>query len=135
MNANTTLQLPESITHNDIIKTLRSKKNYAISKINVFSVKGQALFPFDQQEGRKIFLYSKIRVSKKDHMFLKYRNMQQRSEIRSSMFMFNQRFPFFTSFLFLFRPAKKKEKKKRKIAPRYSVVSSYSFQCITRVAW
>ena len=29
-----------------------------------------------QQEGRQIFLYSEIRVSKKGRMFLKYRNKQ-----------------------------------------------------------
>ena len=44
LNATMTLQLLESITQNDIIKTLRGKRDYAISEINVSSVKGKAFF-------------------------------------------------------------------------------------------
>ena len=71
LNANITLQLQESITHNDIIKTLKGKKDYAISEINI-----KAFFFVRQEEETKIFLYSERRVSKKDHMFLKYQNRQ-----------------------------------------------------------
>ena len=44
LNANITLQLLESITQNDIIKTLRGKRDYAISEINVSSMKGKSFF-------------------------------------------------------------------------------------------
>ena len=49
------IQLLESITHNDIIKTLQGKKDYAISEINVSSVKGQAIFPSDNKKKEKYF--------------------------------------------------------------------------------
>ena len=68
-----TLSLLENITHNDIIKPLRGKKDHAISKINVSSVKGQALFPYDNKKEKKNFLYREIKVSKhvrvKPHVF------------------------------------------------------------------
>ena len=50
-----TLSLLENITHNDIIKTLRGKKDHAISKINVSSVKRQVLFPYDNNKEKKYF--------------------------------------------------------------------------------
>ena len=58
------------------MKILRGKKDYAISEINVRFLKGQAFFSVGQQEGRKISLFSEIKVSRKDQMFLKYRNRQ-----------------------------------------------------------
>ena len=64
-------------------------------------------FSVQEQEGKKIFLYSEIKSKKKDPMFLKYRNRQQRLAIRSSMFMFNRQFASITSFLFLLRPTKR----------------------------
>ena len=64
-------------------------------------------FFVQEQEGKKIFLYSEIKSKKKDPMFLKYRNRQQRLAIRSSMFMFNRQFASITSFLFLLRPTKR----------------------------
>ena len=36
-------------------KTLAGKKDYAISKISVFSVKGQAFFPSDDKKKEKYF--------------------------------------------------------------------------------
>ena len=36
-------------------KTLAGKKNYAISKISVFSAKGQAFFPSDNKKKEKYF--------------------------------------------------------------------------------
>ena len=50
-----TLQLLESITHNDITKTLQGKKDYVISEINVSSVKVQAIFPSDNKKKEKYF--------------------------------------------------------------------------------
>ena len=51
-----TLSLLENITHDAIIKTLRRKKDHSISKINVSSVKGQALFPYDNKKEKNIFI-------------------------------------------------------------------------------
>ena len=107
MSPNITLQLLESITHNDIIKTLRGKKDYAISEINVFSVKGPSFFPGRQREERKIFLYREIDVCKKSHMSLKYQNRQYKLAIWSSMFVFNRQFPSVAGFLLLFHPTKR----------------------------
>ena len=52
--------------------TLNGKLHFLSS---VFAKKTR-VFSVQQQEERKIFLYSKIRVSKKGHMFLKYQNGQ-----------------------------------------------------------
>ena len=48
-----------------------------MSSVNksIFSEK-TSFFPFRQQKGRKISLFSEIRVSRKGQMFLKYRNRQ-----------------------------------------------------------
>ena len=64
-----TLKLLESITHNDIIKTLWGKRDYAISEINDFFKKGQAFFPSGKKEGRNISLFSEMRKSGKGQMF------------------------------------------------------------------
>lgn len=53
LNANITLQLLESITHNYIIKTLRGKSDYVISETNVSLVKGQTLFLSDNKYEEK----------------------------------------------------------------------------------
>ena len=50
-----TLELLESITHNDTIKSLRGKKDYAISEIKVSSMKGEAFFPSDNKREEKHF--------------------------------------------------------------------------------
>ena len=44
-----------SVTHNDIIKSLRGEKDYVISKINVFFLRGQAFFPFNNKKEEKHF--------------------------------------------------------------------------------
>ena len=49
------MQLLESITYSGIIKSLRDKKDYVISKYNVSSVKGHALFPSDNKNEEKYF--------------------------------------------------------------------------------
>ena len=56
LNANITLQLLESITHNDIIKTLQGKSDYVISETNVSFVKGQTLFLSDNKNEEKHFI-------------------------------------------------------------------------------
>ena len=49
------MQLLDSITYSDIIKSLRDKKDYAISKYNASSVKGHALFLSDNKNEEKYF--------------------------------------------------------------------------------
>ena len=89
-------------------------------------------FPFSvgQQEGRKISLFSEIRVSRKDQMFLKYRNRQWRLAIWPSILMFNRKFPSSTGFLFLFRPTKRWKISHHIIS--LAVVILSRFQCVTR---
>ena len=60
LNANITLQLQESITHNDIIKTLKGKKDYAISEINI-----KAFFSSDKKKKQKYFYIVKEESVKK----------------------------------------------------------------------
>ena len=59
LNANITLQLQESITHNDI-KTLKGKKDYAISEINI-----KAFFSSDKKKKQKYFYIVKEESVKK----------------------------------------------------------------------
>ena len=80
LNANITLQLLESITHNDIIKTLQGKSDQWSAKPTSLSWKGK-LFFCPTTKTKKNILYSVIRVSKKVRKFLKYRNKQYRSVI------------------------------------------------------
>ena len=61
-------------------KTLAGKKDYAISKISVFSVKGQAFFPSDNKKKEKYFDIVKKDYVKRAHV-LKYRNRHQRLAI------------------------------------------------------
>ena len=49
------IAIAESITYNDIIKTLRGRKNYVISEINLSFVEGQAFFPSDIKKEEKYF--------------------------------------------------------------------------------
>ena len=121
-----------SVTPNNIIKTLRGKKDYAIKETNISSVKRISFFSVWQREERKLLLYSEIGVGKKGHTPLKYRNRQCRSAIWSSMFMFNQ--PFFSiAFFLLFRPTKRWTISHQIIA--FAVVILSRFQCITWVVW
>ena len=60
LNANITLQLLESITHNDIIKILKGKKDYAISEINI-----KAFFSSDSRKKQKYFYIVKEESVKK----------------------------------------------------------------------
>ena len=68
-------------------------------------MKGQAFF-IRQKVGRKVFLFSELRVSDKGQVFLKYRNRQRLSAICPSMVMCNRKFPSITGFLFLLRLTK-----------------------------
>ena len=94
-----------------------------MSSVNksLFSEK-TSFFSFQQQKGRKISLFTEIRVSRKGQMFLKYRNRQWRSAIWPSIFMFNRKFPLHYSFP-IFIPS---DKKMKNIAP-HGVGSSYSW--------
>ena len=49
------MQLLKNITYSDTIKSLRDKKDYVISKYNVSSVKGHALFLPDNKNEEKYF--------------------------------------------------------------------------------
>ena len=68
-------------------------------------MKRQAFF-IRQQVGRKVFLFSELRVSNKGQMFLKYRNRQKLSAICPSMVTCNRKFPPITGFIFLLRLTK-----------------------------
>ena len=110
------------------VKNLESKKDYAISEEWSLFCERTRFFSVRQQEGRKISLFSEIRVSRKGQMFLKYRNRQWTSAIWPSIFMFIRKFPSITGFVFLFRPTKKN------IIALAGVILS-RFQCITGVVW
>ena len=131
MNSNITLQFLESIIHNDIMKLHEARRTMSSVNKSIFSEK-TSFFSFRQQKGRKISLFSEIRVSRKGQMFLKYRNRQWRSAIWPSIFIFNRKFPFITVFLFLFYLTKRWKIPHHMVL---AVVILGIFQCITRAVW
>ena len=135
MNLNIALYLLESRTHDGIIKNLRGKKEEGLSHHtnNQLLPKKTSFFSVRQQEERKIFLFSDIRVSKKDKMILKCWNRQWRLVIWPSMFMLSRKFHSITDFLFLFRP-RKRWKIPHHIKALEIVILS-RFQYITRIVW